>query len=97
MRGRPRWTRWLLAGAVAAGLGAVPVAARPERQPQTGPLVVEVRPGDCLWTLARAYGDPRRDVREVVAELMEVNQVSPGELQPGMELEFPAGWARPPD
>lgn len=90
MRRRPRWGRWGLLAGVAITLGAVPVGARTERAAPRPPLRVEVRYGDSLWTLARRYGDPSRDVRDIVAEVMRANSISPQELQPGVELVIPA-------
>jgi len=71
-------------------VGALPAAARPDQKIEGPPLVVEVAYGDSLWTLARRYGDPRRDVRETLLKIMRVNQVHPGVLQPGEMLIIPA-------
>jgi len=90
MTKRCGWTKWLIAGVLALMLGSLPVAARPERESTVPPLVVRVQYGDSLWTLARQYGDPHRDVRAVVAEITRVNSVDPGELRPGMEITIPA-------
>jgi len=91
---RPRWARWAAVAGVAMALGAAPVAARPVRQPRRPPLLVPIRYGDSLWTLARRYGDPERDVREVVATVMRENRVAPGELQPGMVVVIPGSCLR---
>jgi nucleoid-associated protein YgaU len=73
-------------------LGAWPVAARTD-QPAPPPAPsrrVLVKYGDSLWTLAREYGDPRRDVRAIVAEIARANRIDPGELRPGQVLLIPA-------
>jgi nucleoid-associated protein YgaU len=90
MRASARVKRWAIIGATAAALAAVPVAARPEREEERPPLAVVVHHGDSLWTLARERGDPRRDVREVVWEMLRMNEVDPGQLQPGMVILIPA-------
>jgi hypothetical protein len=53
-----------------------------------------VQYGDSIWTLARRYGDPRRDVRAVVAEIGRANGVNAAELQPGQRLLIPAECLR---
>jgi len=91
MLGRPRWGRWVLLVALAATPGALFAAggrdtARVETKP---PLVVRVEYGDSLWTIARRYGDPERDVREVVAAIRRANGVDPARLRPGSRLVVP--------
>jgi len=97
---RPRWGRWAAIGAVGIAIGALPAMAQrpPAGIPQSSsPLEVRVQRGDTLWTLARAHGDPRRDVREIVARMIEANRVDPGALQPGMTLRIPVDCLpRPP-
>ncbi len=92
MRARPRWGRVALVGGVVT-LAAWPVAARTDQAPAppAPPQRVLVRYGDSLWTLAREHGDPRRDVRAVVAEIARANRVEAGELQPGQVLVIPRG------
>jgi nucleoid-associated protein YgaU len=51
-----------------------------------------VKYGDSLWTIARQYGDPNRDVREVVDAISKENGVEPGRLQPGETLRIPAEY-----
>ena len=93
-----RWKRAMLLGAAALTLGAWPVAARTDRSrgPDTPPpYVVRAMYGDSLWTLARRYGDPHRDVRAIVSELSRANGIEPGQLQPGDGVVFPAGCLAP--
>ena len=86
-----RWAGCAAVGALVAAAAVLPVAARPVRE-ERPPLVVSVARGESLWTLAREHADPSRDVREVVAEIMRVNAVDPGKLQPGTEITIPAKY-----
>ncbi len=73
-----------------------PVAARSARpEPPRRPLLVQVQYGDTLWTLAREYGDPGQDVREVVYQLQQANNLQGAELQAGQRLCIPVE-CRPP-
>jgi Tfp pilus assembly protein FimV len=74
-------------------LGAVPGAARSNREAAPPPpLSVTVRPGDSIWTIAREYGDPERDVREIVYAVIQANDADPGQLQAGSRLIIPAEY-----
>ena len=98
MTRRPRWTRCIALGTVVLAAGAWPVAARGMKpQPTLSPRVVTVAEGDSLWTLAREYGDPHRDVRTVVTRMLQVNDVDPGDLQPGQQVTIPADCLPPQD
>jgi len=91
MRRRPRWFRWGLLGVAVGSLTAVPaLGGRDTDAPPRPPLVVEVRYGDSLWTIARQYGDPDRDVREIVWQIQQANDVDASRLQPGSEIALPA-------
>jgi len=81
---------------LAATPGALSAAGGREAEPAEPrpPLSVQVEYGDSLWTIAREYGDPRRDVRAVVAEIRRANGVDPARLQPGSVLVIPAGWVK---
>lgn len=60
-----------------SGGGAVPVATR------------TVVAGETLWQIAGDYAEPGQDVRDVVAELMDLNELPDGGLQAGQELLVP--------
>jgi hypothetical protein len=48
-----------------------------------------VEPGDTLWSIAKAYGDPDRDVRSYIRDIREFNQLESSELQAGQLLKLP--------
>jgi len=93
---RRRGRGWVVMGGLALAAATLPVAARPEDERPPAPVQVKVAFGDTVWSLARQHGDPHRDVRDVVTMMLRVNQVSPGDLQPGQVLAIPAGYAAPP-
>ena len=75
---------------VLATLAAAPAVGGREAGAQgRPPLVVEVRQGESLWTIAREYGDPNRDIREIVWQIGRANDLDPGNLQPGDEVAIP--------
>jgi len=88
---RVRRRRWGALASVAVAVWLLSAAARPDAGPPP-PLVVEVAYGDSLWTLARRYGDPAQDVREVVTAMMRANSIAPGRLQPGQRLLIPSAY-----
>lgn len=49
---------------------------------------VTVLSGDTLWTIAKSV-NPHADPRDVVAQIMKLNQLASGALQPGQELALP--------
>lgn len=44
--------------------------------------------GDTLWSIAESV-DPAADPRDIVANIMSLNQLSNAALQPGQELAIP--------
>ncbi|HTL39956.1 MAG TPA: LysM peptidoglycan-binding domain-containing protein [Pseudolysinimonas sp.] len=53
---------------------------------------VSVAPGQSLWQLAAEVA-PQADPREVVADILKLNNLSSADLQPGQELAIPAQYA----
>jgi len=49
---------------------------------------VTVLSGDTLWTIATSIA-PTGDPRDVIAEIMSLNQLSGANLMPGQELAIP--------
>jgi LysM repeat protein len=76
----------LAAGAVRHDASVSPSAGAPSAQV----VVVVVRPGDTLWSIARRVR-PETDPRTSVASIMDVNAVDPGSLAPGQALIVPLG------
>ena len=52
--------------------------------------VVVVKPGDCVWNIAKRYGRPGEDPRRMVHVLTVANRIRPGQtLHPGDRLVIP--------
>ncbi len=86
----------LLATPVAVALALSALAESPAQAgstaPTTGFSYVSVAPGESLWELA-AWIAPEADPRDVVAQLVELNQLPTTEVQPGQRLAIPAAYA----
>ncbi len=54
---------------------------------------VTVSSGQSLWQIAERLA-PRADTREVIADLMNLNQLPSAEIWPGQLLEVPAEYSR---
>ena len=54
----------------------------------TPTVTVTVQPGQSLWTIAGAV-DPGRDARDVVADIVQLNNLSAGSVLPGQQLFVP--------
>ena len=76
----------LLAGLFTAPVMASGTAAADAVQGQT----VTVLDGETLWGLAAELA-PERDPREMVAEMIEVNNLATSNLEPGQRIFVPAG------
>lgn len=48
-----------------------------------------VQSGDTLWNLAEEFGPDNKDVREVVYEICEINDISADSIQPGQTILVP--------
>jgi LysM repeat protein len=53
---------------------------------------VSVAPGQSLWQLAEQFA-PHADPREVVADILALNQLRSADVQPGQELAIPTQYA----
>lgn len=54
----------------------------------TPTVTVTVQPGESLWAIAGAVA-PERDARDVVAEIVQLNNISAGAVLPGQQLFVP--------
>ncbi len=44
---------------------------------------VEISENDTLWSIADEYSDTGMDLRDVVGDICEINEISAGDIQPG--------------
>lgn len=49
-----------------------------------------VEPGDTLWSIAREHRAVRQDIRDVIWEIREVNEITPM-IYPGQAIWVPLG------
>lgn len=54
----------------------------------TETVSVTVQPGESLWTIAGAV-DPTRDPRDVIADIVQLNDLEMGKVMPGQQLFVP--------
>ncbi|MPV37069.1 LysM peptidoglycan-binding domain-containing protein [Georgenia subflava] len=54
-------------------------------------VTVTVAPGETLWTVAGAAAAPGDDVRDVIAEIAELNSLVGADIRAGQQLFVPAG------
>ncbi len=82
----------LAVGALFAGFGAMGATAT-----QTSSTdhfsYVSVQPGESLWQLAETVA-PNADPRDVVADIVKLNDLGSGEIQPGQRIAIPAQYSK---
>ena len=54
----------------------------------TPTVTVTVQPGESLWTIAGSVS-PERDPRDVVADIVQLNNLGGARVQPGQQLYVP--------
>ena len=81
----------LAIGAAVAGVGAIGAAAGTQGSAATFQYVT-VEPGESLWQVAEAVA-PTADPRDVVADILTLNNLSSGEVQPGQRLAIPSRYS----
>lgn len=52
---------------------------------------VIVKNGDTLWNLARQYYDSKTDLRKVIHEIKDINDLTNSNLKPGQKIKIPLG------
>lgn len=81
----------LAVAAAVFGIGAVGAAAGTHSSTATFQYVT-VEPGESLWQVAEAIA-PTADPRDVVADILSLNDLSSGEVQPGQQLAIPTKYS----
>jgi len=82
----------LAIGAAVMGVGAVGAAAGSHGSTATFQYVT-VEPGESLWQVAEGVA-PKADPREVIADILSLNNLSSGDVQAGERLAIPAQYSR---
>ncbi|MFC7848590.1 LysM peptidoglycan-binding domain-containing protein [Arthrobacter sp. NPDC057388] len=54
----------------------------------TPTVTVTVQPGESLWAIAGKV-DPERDPRDVIADIVQLNDLQAGKVMPGQQLFVP--------
>lgn len=80
----------LVAIAIVVGIGAGAANGTDSSTPLTKVTVVG---GQTLWGLAHEIA-PNADPRDVVANIMSVNQLTSADIQPGERLSIPAQYSQ---
>ena len=80
----------LAVAAAVTGIGAIGAAAGTQGSTATFHYVT-VEPGESLWQVAQSVA-PTADPRDVVANILNLNDLSSGEVQPGQWLAIPAQY-----
>jgi len=81
----------LAIAAAVTGIGALGAAAGTQGSAATFQYVT-VEPGESLWQVAQEVA-PAADPRDVVADILTLNNLSSGEVQPGQRLAIPAQYS----
>ena len=81
----------LAISAAVAGVGAVGAAAGSHSGTATFQYVT-VEPGESLWQVAEGVA-PKADPREVIADILSLNNLSSGDVQAGQRLAIPAQYS----
>lgn len=77
--------------ALILGVGAPRADAEGQVNVDTS-FYVSVAPGQSLWQMAESLA-PGADPREVIAEIMHLNQLQSASVTPGQKLAIPAQYA----
>ena len=77
-----------LALAVVGGIGAI-AGSLMGAGPEASGTTVVVAPGESLWSVAAAAAAPGEDVRDVVAQIAELNSLGGSAVSAGQVLQLP--------
>lgn len=50
---------------------------------------IKVEAGDTIWNIAQEYTEPGEDVRNVVSDICDINEIKADQLKAGMNLIIP--------
>lgn len=80
-----------LLGTLPSALDLVGLAGPSDDAPEETPPPIQavVRPGDTIWDLAAPHVPEGMSLSDYVAEVLLLNDVDPGALQPGSVLDLP--------
>ena len=81
----------LAIAAAITGIGAVGAAAGTHAG-TTSFQHVTVEPGESLWQVAQTVA-PNDDPRDVIANILSLNDLSSGDVQPGQSLAIPTQYS----
>jgi hypothetical protein len=81
----------LAIGAAVTGVGAIGAAAGSHSSSATYQYVT-VESGESLWQVAEQVA-PNADPREVIADILSLNNLSSGDVQAGQRLAIPAQYS----
>ena len=54
------------------------------------PVTITVKSGDTLWSIADEYCENKRDIRDMICRIKQVNSLSSADLYVGQTLEIPS-------
>jgi len=83
----------LAIGAVVTGIGAIGAAAGSQTAGSgTSFQYVTVQSGESLWQVAETVA-PQADPRDVIAGIVNLNNLSSGQVEPGQRLAIPTQYS----
>ncbi|MFA5535884.1 MAG: LysM peptidoglycan-binding domain-containing protein [Bacillota bacterium] len=70
--------------------GGAAIAATNYIKKQNQSVEVVILKGDTLWALAEKYGNPKKDIRQRIYQIQEINDLKLTEhIQPGQKIIIP--------
>jgi hypothetical protein len=81
----------LAIGAAVTGIGAIGAAAGTQGSTASYQYLT-VEPGESVWQVAQSIA-PTADPRDVIADILSLNNLSSGDVQPGQRLAIPPRYS----
>ena len=69
-----------------------PKSSRATATDISSPVIVTVKSGDTLWSIANEYSDGEKDVRELIHEIKKHNSLKNSNLIVGQKIEIPTDF-----